>query len=137
MALVRVPAAGERVVLNRIGTHSRGSLFTDAGHLASPALLAEIERISRHFDGFHLGRYDLMADDADALAAGRDLRVIELNGVSSEPTHIYDPSLSVWNAWRVTLAQWRTAWRIGAAVRAAGTRPPGPVGIIRALRESP
>ena len=134
--LERIPDAGERVVLNRIGTHSRGSLFTDAGHLATPALRDEIERISRHFDGFHLGRYDLMADDADALAAGRNLRVIELNGVSAEATHIYDPSLSVWNAWRVTLTQWRTAWRIGAALRARGLRPPGPAAVLRALRDA-
>ena len=128
-----VPAAGERVVLNSIGTHSRGSLFTDAGALHSPELVAEIDRISKHFDGFYLGRYDLMVDDDEALSEGRDLRIIELNGVSSEATHMYDPRLSVWNAWRVTLTQWRAAWRIGAAVRARGTRPPGPGALLRAL----
>ena len=69
----------------------------------------------------------------EALRAGRDLRIIELIGVSSEATHMYAPSLSVWNAWRVTLTQWRTAWRIGAAVRAQGTPPPGPRALLRAL----
>ncbi|MEO1595370.1 MAG: alpha/beta fold hydrolase [Pseudomonadota bacterium] len=131
--LDEVPGAGERVVLNTIGTHSRGSLFTDAGSLNTPALAAEVDRISKHFQGFYLGRYDLMVDSDEALSAGRDLRVIELNGVSSEATHIYDPGLSVWNAWRVTLTQWRTAWRIGAAIRAQGTRPPGPAALLRAL----
>ncbi|MEO0344755.1 MAG: alpha/beta fold hydrolase [Pseudomonadota bacterium] len=131
--LDEVPGAGERVVLNAIGTHSRGSLFTDAGVLGTPELTAEIDRISKHFEGFYLGRYDLMVDNDEALSGGHDVRIIELNGVSSEATHIYDPALSVWNAWRVTLSQWRIAWRIGAAVRAQGTPPPGPRALLRAL----
>ena len=72
--------------------------------------------------------------DIDRVASElRGFRILELNGVTSEATHIYDPSLGVFNAWRVTARQWRYAFEIGAQMRARGARPPGPVALLRAL----
>ncbi|MEO0575320.1 MAG: alpha/beta fold hydrolase [Pseudomonadota bacterium] len=130
-----IPANGEPVALNSIGTHSRGSVFTDAQHLLSNALVAEIERISRHFEGFHIGRYDLFVDDDAALTAGRDIQIVELNGLTSEPAHIYNPGISVWHAWRVVISQWRRAWRIAAMLREHGVKPPSVRAVIRGLRD--
>jgi len=48
---------------------------------------------------------------------------VELNGVTSEATHIYDPKLSVWEAYRVLFEQWRIAFEIGHQNRAHGVRP--------------
>ena len=39
--------------------------------------------------------------------------MIELNGVASEATHIYDPAVSVWEAYRVLFRQWALAFEIG------------------------
>jgi hypothetical protein len=50
-------------------------------------------------------------------------RVIELNGVSAEATHIYDPAISVLDAYRVLFRQWRLAFEIGALNRDHGARP--------------
>ena len=50
-------------------------------------------------------------------------RVIELNGVSAEATHIYDPAISVLDAYRVLFRQWRLAFEIGAMNRDHGVRP--------------
>ncbi|MEL6870635.1 MAG: alpha/beta fold hydrolase [Pseudomonadota bacterium] len=133
--LDRIPARQEAVALSSIGTHSRGSVFTDANALDSPALTHEIDRISRHFDGFYLGRYDLFVPDADALQAGQSISVIELNGVTSEPAHVYHPGRSVWRAWRDVISQWHLAWKIGAALRRQGLRPPGALTVIRGLRD--
>ena len=47
------------------------------------------------------------------LREGRGLQVIELNGVSAEATHIYDPGVSVWEAYRVMFRHWRLAFTIG------------------------
>ncbi|RIK93467.1 MAG: hypothetical protein DCC71_23975, partial [Proteobacteria bacterium] len=123
-SLARVPAAGARVPLVEIGTHSRGALFLDAAALATPALEDAVDRLSRGHPGFHLGRYDVRADSIEALQAGR-FRVIELNGLTAEPTSMYDPRHGVVHAWRALAAQWRTAFEIGAANVAAGARPAG------------
>jgi hypothetical protein len=128
-----VPAAGERVVLAELGTHCRGALFLDGGNLVTPELVVAIERVSRTFNGFYFGRYDVRADSEAAFKRG-EFRVIELNGVTSEATSIYDPAHSVWFGWRVLCVQWRLAFAIGEANRARGTRPLGVREIWRLLR---
>jgi membrane protein DedA with SNARE-associated domain len=116
-----VPGVGERIVLTELGTHCRGAVFLDGGELITPALTAAVERVSRTFDGFYFGRYDVRAESAEAFKRG-EFTVIELNGLTSEATSIYDPKHSVWFGWRVLCRQWRLAFEIGAANRARGKR---------------
>ena len=111
--LDEVPESGEVVRLGDLGTHCRGATFVDARDLATPQLAKEITRISRHA-GFGFGRYDLRVAGADDLAAGRNLTILEFNGVSSEAVHIYDPNASFANALRTLAAQWRLAYEVGA-----------------------
>jgi membrane protein DedA with SNARE-associated domain len=121
--LLEVPPAGEVVPLVELGTHCRGSLFLDGAELITPELTAAIDAISRTFEGFNFGRYDIRCPSAEDLRAGRNLRVIELNGVTSEATAIYDPRHSLFQAWRMLCRQWRLAFEIGAANRALGAQP--------------
>jgi membrane protein DedA with SNARE-associated domain len=117
-----VPAAGERVQLVEIGSHCRGAIFLDGRHLASAALEQAIDRVAKAHPGFYFGRFDLRAGSVQALRAGK-FQVIELNGVTSEATHIYDPAVSLVEAYRVLLRQWRIAFEIGAANRREGAVP--------------
>ncbi len=116
----RVPAVGERVPLAQLGTHCRGAVFSDGSRHATPALEAAVEAMSRTFEGFHFGRYDVRVPSLAALAAGGPLTLIELNGVTSEPTHTYDARYGVLAGWRALAWQWRTAFAIGAANRDRG-----------------
>jgi hypothetical protein len=120
--LAWVPAAGETVPLVEIGTHSRGALFLDAAALWTPALEAAVERASRALAGFHLGRYDARATSFAEFQQGR-FRIVELNGLTAEPAHVYDPCHGYGTALRALATQWRVAFAIGAANRAAGARP--------------
>ena len=121
--LETVPAKGESVELVDIGTHAQGALFTDGANYNTPALLAEIERISQCFDGFYFGRYDLRAPSAEALMQGRGLKIIELNGVTGQCSHVYSPGNSVFYAWKTIMAQWRTAFKIAAENERRGHKP--------------
>src|SRR5271165_2557474 len=118
-----VLAAGVRVQLVEIGTHCRGAIFLDAGDAITPALEEVIDRIARTFDGFFFGRFDIRVPSRQNFMAGRNIKIIELNGVSSEATHIYDPKLSLLDAYRVLFRQWRIAYEIGSENRARGTKP--------------
>jgi hypothetical protein len=69
--------------------------------------------MSRVFDGFYFGRYDVRARSVEDFSAGR-FTVIELNGVTSEATHIYDPRIGLVEAYRALFEQWRLAFEIGA-----------------------
>lgn len=118
--LTTTPPAGEAVQLVEIGNHCRGTVFLDGTSLVTPQLEETIDRISKRFAGFHFGRYDVRVRSEADLRAGRGLKVIELNGATSEATHIYDPSYSLWRAYGVLFEQWRILFRIAAANRARG-----------------
>jgi pimeloyl-ACP methyl ester carboxylesterase/membrane protein DedA with SNARE-associated domain len=113
---------GESLQLVEIGAHSRGTLFLDGTHWVTPDLTAAIDRISQTYVGFYFGRYDVRAKDLAAFQAG-DVQVIELNGVSSEATNIYDPQYKVWQAWNILFRQWQIAFEIGAENIRRGAKP--------------
>jgi hypothetical protein len=120
--LGRVPANGERVRLVEIGTHCRGAVFLDGARLVTPELEEAFDRIGRACEGFHFGRFDVRAPSEAAFRAGR-FRILELNGMTSEATHVYDPRNTLFSAWGALFRQWELAFRIAAANRARGARP--------------
>ena len=116
-----VSAAGKSVQLVEIGTHCRGAIFLDGGDTITPDLEEVIDRIAKSFDGFFFGRFDIRVPSRRDFMAGRNMKIVELNGVTSEATHIYDPKLSLFDAYRVLFEQWRIAFEIGDFNRARGT----------------
>ncbi len=121
--LAWVPDRGESVKLVDLGTHCLGAVFLDGNHLITPDLTAAVDEMSRGFEGFFFGRYDLRVPDEASLQAGQGLKVMELNGLTSEATHIYDPRHSWWVAQRTLRRQWSLAFSIAVANRARGTVP--------------
>lgn len=121
--LERVPTAAENIQLVELGTHCRGAIFLDGNHMITPELTESIDRISQTFPGFYFGRYDVRTPSLVDFKAGRNFKVVELNGVSSEATDIYDPKNSLWRAYRVLFKQWRIAFEIGSENRKRGTKP--------------
>ncbi len=118
-----VPAAGEVVPLVELGTHCRGAAFLDGGWVRTPALEAAIDRLSRGFDGFWFGRYDIRTPSIEAFEQGRDFLVVELNGATAEATSIYDPANGLFSAYRTLFTQWRLLFEIAALNLARGARP--------------
>ena len=108
-----VPAAGEVVSLGDLGTHCRGAMFLDGRAALTPEVERAFDELSRGFDGFYFGRYDVRARSVEDFKDGR-FTVIELNGVTSEATHIYDPRVGLFEAYRALFEQWQLAFEIGA-----------------------
>jgi hypothetical protein len=119
----RVLAEGERFGLAIAGNHCQGTMFLDGTHLITPALERRIDEIARQIPGFYIGRFDVRYRSVEAFKRGDDLAIVELNGVTSESTNIYDPSFSLLDAWRVLCRQWTLVFEIGAANRARGHAP--------------
>jgi pimeloyl-ACP methyl ester carboxylesterase/membrane protein DedA with SNARE-associated domain len=129
--LCRVPPKGEKIKLVEVGTHCRGAMFLNGEGIKTPALEEKIDEISKNFSGFYFGRYDIRTPSLAAIKNGVGFKVVELNGVTSEATHIYDPENSLLQGYRVLMKQWRMAFEIGSQNRGAGVRP---VSIARLLR---
>lgn len=116
----RVLAEGERLTLGTAMNHCQGAVFGDGAHLVTPELEQAFDGIARSFDGFYFGRFDVRYADEDAFKAGRDFAIIELNGVTSESTNIYDTRFTLWRAWATLMRQWYLAFEIGSANARAG-----------------
>lgn len=130
----RVPAAGERVKLVFVGNHCKGALFRDGAAQITPALTASVARIAASLPQFHFGRLDVRFESLAALRRGVGFRVIEINGVGSEATHVWDPGCSLAEAWAAQFAHVRAAYAIGRAMRAQGERPAGLLAMLRGWR---
>jgi len=117
-----VPKAGESVSLAEVGSHCLGAICRNAAGLETPALRSALDAIAQKFTGFYFGRFDLRSESMEALQRG-EFQILELNGVTGEATHIYDPSVNVLQAYRVLFQQWRIAFEIGARNRRLGTGP--------------
>jgi membrane protein DedA with SNARE-associated domain len=131
--LAHVPARGEEVQLVEIGNHCRGAVFLDGCALATPELEAVIDRISKGFEGFYFGRYDVRARSVADLQRGEHFKVIELNGATSEATHIYDPTFPLLRAWGVLFEQWRILFEIAAENRRRGAPSVGIGELLRSI----
>lgn len=121
--LDRVLADGERFELASIGTHSRGALFLDGASLITSELSEAVDAFSRNVDGFHFGRYDLKVPDEESLKRGEGIRVIELNGITSEPTNMYDPKHGALFGWKSLMRQWELIFALAKENRLAGHEP--------------
>lgn len=114
---------GQTLDLTELGTHCRGATFLDATGLATPSLARALDRIMEDAPGLEFGRFDVRGPSPEELREGRNLRVIEFNGLSSEPAHIYDPGHGFGSARAALVDQWTRALEIGRRRRAAGRAP--------------
>lgn len=121
--LGEVPARGERVRLVFSGNHCKGSIFHDGRAEVTPALEAAVDAFAQDLKGFHFGRIDVRYESLATLRRGEGFRVIEVNGVGSEATHIWDPACSLREAYAAQFRHYAEAFRIGALMRARGHRP--------------
>lgn len=130
-----VPRQGERVRLVFVGNHCKGSMFRNGTALATEALTDRIERLARALPDFHFGRIDVRFGSLQALARGEGFRIIEINGVGSEATHVWDPETRLLDAWRAQFFHYGAAFRIAAANRARGHRAAGVRAVWRHWRQ--
>lgn len=129
----RVLFAEEQFPLAVAGNHCQGTLFLDGAPLITPALEHRIDIIAQHFDGFYIGRFDVRYSSVEAFMQGDDLAIVELNGVTSESTNIYDPRRSLLQAYHTLYCQWSLLYSIGHANGRLGTKPPGIVALLRTV----
>jgi hypothetical protein len=83
---------GQKIELESIGNHCRGTRFINANYLINRELEQVFDNIADQILGFDYGRYDLRVRSLEDLYQGKNIRIVELNGVNADPAHIYDNS---------------------------------------------
>jgi len=88
------PAKGEIIKLTAIGNHSKGTQFINGNHLIDKELEKFLDIIISGIPDFYYGRFDIKYDSLEKLKKMKDFKILELNGIIAEPTHIYDTDKS-------------------------------------------
>ena len=110
--LTQIPAKGKEVELEPIANHSRGTTFLNGNHLHSEKLEKAFDKIAFQMDDIYYGRFDLKCQSIELLEEGKELNILEFNGVAGEPAHIYDPSFPVWKAYRDIYKHFKIIYKI-------------------------
>lgn len=103
--LTHVPMKGEKYEVHRIGNHSKGTRFLDSNKYVNQKVNHVFDRINSSVKGVYYGRYDLKVPSFKDLEEGKNIKIFELNGVSSEPGHMYDQP-NVLYAYRILAKHW-------------------------------
>lgn len=90
--LDKVLKKDEELTLSLIGNHSKGTQFINGNHLINEELEAFIDNVCQKMTGWYYGRLDIKYENYKKLLHGEEFKILEINGIISEPTHIYDAS---------------------------------------------
>ncbi|MDA3874556.1 MAG: VTT domain-containing protein [Kiritimatiellae bacterium] len=129
--IYEIPEKGTRIPLTQVGNHAKGTQFFEGRDLVTPELEAAIDRIAKSLPGFYFGRFDLRVPSNEDLKAGTNLKLIELNGLTSEATNLYDTRYHFREMVWILLKQWQWACHIGRHNRIHGHSLYPPSRILR------
>lgn len=95
-----VPEKGERILVEPIGNHCRGTRFLNDNHEIDSELDQAFEELSSQIPEFYFGRFDLKCQSYGDLKQLKNFKILELNGAGAEPAHVYQPGYPLWKAYR-------------------------------------
>ncbi|CAL2103365.1 conserved protein of unknown function [Tenacibaculum sp. 190130A14a] len=114
--LLSIPKENQIVKLTAIGNHSKGTQFINGNHLITPQLVKTFDKLSKSIDGWYYGRVDLKYNDFSELENGSHFKVLEINGIIAEPTHIYDSkNYTYFKALKSIRTHWKSLFDVSIA----------------------
>lgn len=95
-----IPADGERILIEPIGNHCRGTKFLNDNHEIDEALNEAFNKLADQIPDLYFGRFDIKCQSYEDLKELKSFMILELNGAGAEPAHIYQPGYPLWKAYR-------------------------------------
>ncbi len=115
-SLKTIPKKNEQINLSSIGNHSKGTQFIDGNHLISEQLCQTFDKVNNSIPNWYYGRLDIKYNSFDELEKGENFKILEINGVIAEPTHIYDSkNFSYIEALKEIRSHWKNLYEVATA----------------------
>ena len=114
---------GEQFRIAFAGSHTWGTIFKDGNHLITDAMTDKFDEISKSVPEFYFGRYDVRFNTLSDLETGENMKIIEINGATSEATHIWDSNTSLFSAYKTLMIQYHHMFEIGYKNKKRGKVP--------------
>jgi len=118
-----VPPAGEIVRLSFIGSIRVGGLYRDARSYITDELSRRFDAIATSMPEFYFGRFDIRFKSVESLQQGEEFAIIEINGAGAEAIHMWDPEMSLREAYGELLRFQTLVFEVGEKNRARGYTP--------------
>ena len=105
---------GESILIEPIGNHNLGTMFLNGNYRYSTDMLDWINSVASKIPNFDYGRFDLRIKNWDSFKNRTGIKILEINGVNSEPIHIYSPKFGLINAYRELFTHMRIIQRLSS-----------------------
>ena len=112
-----IPPKGKVVILDFIGNYSRGAKFHSKMEYVSEEMTAMLGNLFQNANGLNFFRIDLKSNSVEDFLKG-NFKVLEINGMKSEPLHIYDKESSFLENSRIIKDHWHIIENITREQRA-------------------
>lgn len=113
----------EELILEPIGNHSRGSEFINRNNLIDTELTVAFNTLSQHIKQMNYVRFDIKCKSLEDLKNLKHFSIIEINGVTAEPAHIYDKNIPFIFALKDLLNHWQVLFEISKRKILSGATP--------------
>ncbi len=100
-----IPKKGSKIILDFIGNYSRGAKFHSRMEFVSDEMSSMLSSLFRKADGLNFFRIDLKSNSVEDFLEGK-FKVLEINGMKSEPLHIYDADSTFVDNSRIIREHW-------------------------------
>ena len=111
--LLEIVLKGIEIPLTDIGNHSKGTQFICGKKLITKKLEKAFDELSNCIPGWYYGRVDIKYNTFEELENGNNFKILEINGIISEPTHIYDAkNYTYFQALRAIRTHWKSLFEI-------------------------
>lgn len=120
--LESIPNLNEEILLEPIGNHCRGTSFINRNDLINEKLNAVFDTIAKEINGFYYGRFDLKVTSWEDLYEGKNISILELNGLTADAAHIFDPQYRLRDAYFTQVKNCISAFKIAKHNLAKGTK---------------
>lgn len=131
--LESVPDQGEIISLVNTGNHCLGTIFNDTTHLLTEALQDRFDEITKSAEGIFIGRYDVRASNLEDFRLGRAFKILELNGATGEPSHMYDIRHGFLYGLKSLFQHYAALWEIGHQNAKKGVSIPSLSALVKAF----
>lgn len=115
-----IPSSGEKVLVEPIGNHCRGTQFMNFNHLITPEMVAAFDKIQAQLPDTYLFRLDLKTPSVYDLQNGLNIKIMEINGVGADPAHVFDPNYPLLGVYSAYFGLWKKIFEISTAQHRRG-----------------
>ena len=118
--------------LSFAGSHCKGSIFRNGNEYITDKLCEKFDEITDDITEFYYGRFDVRFESIEKLMQGESFTILEVNGASSEATHIWDRKTKISEVYKTLFYQYRTLFNIGHLNRQKGHKTPSILLLLKA-----